>query len=246
MASHPGVSEANPPRGAAARIDDNTAPPAVPDPEAAYYQSVEEFFVARRGDPLFLSNADWLLVRRWRVAGLPLRVVLRGIADALDSHAHSWSRERKVGSLSYCASEVEAAAQRWQRALAMGTEEGVDAPSNLRRFAEALEGAGRLPGRAGATAVRLAADLQRRAARGDDAVAGLEPWLKEREDEMLTALHEHIGTEALAAIAAGVERDLAPYVARMPARVVAQVRADALARRVLEAHGLPRLSLFHL
>ena len=57
-----------------------------PDPEAAYYQSVEEFFVSRRGDPLFLSNSDWLLVRKWRVAGLPLRVVLRGIADALDAH----------------------------------------------------------------------------------------------------------------------------------------------------------------
>ena len=28
------------------------------DPEAAYYQAVEEFFVSRRGDPLFLSNAD--------------------------------------------------------------------------------------------------------------------------------------------------------------------------------------------
>ena len=28
-------------------------------PEAAYYQTVEEFFVSRRGEPL-LSNADWL------------------------------------------------------------------------------------------------------------------------------------------------------------------------------------------
>ena len=77
------------------------------DPEAEYFQTVEEFFVSRRGDPLFLSNADWLLVRRWRRAGLPLRVVLRGIADALDGHAHSFSRETKVGSLQYCAAEVK-------------------------------------------------------------------------------------------------------------------------------------------
>lgn len=93
--------------------DASRAAPAAPapDPEAAYYQDVEEFFVSRRGDPLFLSNPDWLLVRKWRIAGLPLRVVLRGIADALDSHAHSWSRERKVGSLAYCAAEVDAAAQ---------------------------------------------------------------------------------------------------------------------------------------
>ena len=48
---------------------------------------MEEFFVSRRGDPLILSNADWHLIRKWRTAGLPLRVVLRGITDALDSHA---------------------------------------------------------------------------------------------------------------------------------------------------------------
>ncbi len=72
---------------------------AAADPEAGYYQAVEEYFVSRRGDPLFLSNADWNLVRRWRLAGIPLRVVLRGIRDALDGHAHGWSRQRKVGSL---------------------------------------------------------------------------------------------------------------------------------------------------
>ena len=83
------------------------------DPEASYYQTIEEFFVSKRGDPLFLSNADWLLIKRWRGAGVPLRIVLRGIADALDSHAHSWGRDRKVGSLAYCAAEVDAASERW-------------------------------------------------------------------------------------------------------------------------------------
>ena len=89
---------------------------AAADPEAEYYQTVEEFFVSHRGDPLFLSNADWNLVRQWRRAGLPLRVVLRGIKDALDAHAHGWSRGRKVGSLAYCAGEVDAARERWERA----------------------------------------------------------------------------------------------------------------------------------
>jgi hypothetical protein len=40
------------------------------DPDAEYFQSIEEHFVSRRGDPLFLSNADWLLIRDWRQAGL--------------------------------------------------------------------------------------------------------------------------------------------------------------------------------
>lgn len=217
-----------------------------PDPEAAYYQAVEEFFVSRRGDPLFLSNTDWLLVRKWRVAGLPLRVVLRGIADALDSHAHSWSRERKVGSLAYCAAEVEAAAERWRRALAVEADEGVGAGACLRRFADGLEAAAARAGEAEGAALDLAKALRSRAELGEEAVAGLEPWLKRREADLLARLRTQLGAGEVARLVAEVEADLGPYVARMPARVVAQVRADAQARRVLEAFGLPRLSLFHL
>jgi hypothetical protein len=215
------------------------------DPEAAYYQAVEEFFVSRRGDPLFISNADWLLVRRWRSEGIPLRIVLRGIADALESHAHSWSRDRKVGSLAYCAAEVEAARERWQRALSLGEEEGVDAREALAGFASALESARGL-GRRGAAAARaLAAALRERAAGGLD-VAELEPWLAGREAELVDALREDAGTAALSAIEAAVDADLAPYRERIPARILAQVRRDSIVHRLLERHGLVRLSLFHL
>ena len=217
-----------------------------PDPEATYYQSVEEFFVSRRGDPLFLSNSDWLLVRTWRVAGLPLRVVLRGIADALDSHAHSFSRGQKVGSLAYCANEVDAAAERWRRALRLDGEEGVGAASCLRRFAEALEGARGLDDESEEAAFHLSAELRTRAADCEEAIGGLEPWLKEREAELLQILRRQLGAGKLAAIDRAVEADLAPYATRMPLRVVSQVRADAQARRILESFGIPRLSLFHL
>ena len=136
------------------------------DPEAAYYQAVEEYFVSRRGDPLFLSNADWNLVRKWRLAGLPLRVVLRGIRDALDAHAHGWSRDRKVGSLSYCAREVDAARERWERALALGREEGTDAASALRGFAADLDRATGLGPRGRALADEIARELRERASGG--------------------------------------------------------------------------------
>jgi hypothetical protein len=205
---------------------------------------VEEFFVSRRGDPLMLSNADWHLIRKWRMAGLPLRVVLRGITDALDSHAHSWSRDRKVGSLAYCAAEVEAAAERWRRALALGEEEGVSAASALRGFADALESKRDLGPRAARLVRDLAVEVR---ARSDQAVLReLEPWLVGREASLRAALEEDMGGPAVEAIAKEVERDLAPYRGRMPMRVLEQVRAESLARRVLEAHGLPRLSLFHL
>ena len=205
---------------------------------------MEEFFVSRRGDPLMLSNADWLLIRKWRVAGLPLRVVLRGITDAFDSHAHSWSRNRKVGSLAYCAAEVDAAAERWRRALDLGEEEGVSAASALSGFAEALEAARGLGPRSAALARQLADQLRARSAEGR--VRDLEPWLVEREAALRAAIEEDRGRAAVEAIAEGVDRDLAPYRGRMPARVLDQVRTESLTRRLLEAHGLPRLSLFHL
>jgi hypothetical protein len=226
---------------------------------------VEEFFVSRRGDPLMLSNADWHLIRKWRTAGLPLRVVLRGITDALDSHAHSWSRARKVGSLAYCASEVDVAADRWRRALVLGEEEGVSAESALRGFADALAGARDLGPRSAPVARDLAAQLRARAQNwGSGGLGGTQgppteiaragfipagaivPWLVEREASLRAALEDDMGRAAVDAIAEAVDRDLAPYRDRMPARVLDQVRMESLTRRVLEAHGLPRLSLFHL
>jgi hypothetical protein len=42
-----------------------------------------------------------------------------------------------------------------------------------------------------------------------------------------------------------VDAVLAPYRARMPEAVLQQIRQESLARRRLEAQGLPRLSLFH-
>ena len=218
--------------------------PASADPEAAYYQTVEEFFVARRGDPLFLSNADWLLIRGWRKAGTPLRVVLRGIADALDGHAHSWGRHRKVGSLAYCAAEVEVARDRWQRALALGEEPGAGPDAALSAFAEALDQAP-LHGEDRVHAARLATEV--RAWAGDlPRLRDLEAMLAERESELLARLRALVGEDRLAELEAAADAELAPYVARMPAAVLAQIRGDSIARRVLAQYGIPRLSLFHL
>lgn len=215
-----------------------------PDPEAAYYQAVEEFFVSRRGDPLFLSNADWLLIRKWRQAGTPLRIVLRGIADALDSHAHSFSRNRKVGSLAYCASEVDAARERWQRALAFDGEEGTRVEDALAGFADALQAAA-LGRSATALARGLAVELRQRAEEPHDP-AELERWLAAQEKALVEALSADSGPAAVAAVEGAVDAELAPYRERMPARVLTQIRRESVTRRLLESHGLPRLSLLQL
>lgn len=218
--------------------------PAPADPEAAYYQTIEEFFVARRGDPLFLSNPDWLLIRGWRKAGTPLRVVLRGIADALDGHAHSWGRHRKVGSLAYCAAEVEVARDRWQRALALGEEPGAGPDATLSAFADALDQAP-LDGDARVHAARLGAEIRDWA--GDPPpLRDVEAMLAERESALLARVRGLVSADRLAELERAADAELAPYASRMPAAVLAQIRGDSVARRVLALYGIPRLSLFHL
>ena len=212
-----------------------------PDPEAAYDQAVEEFFVSRRGDPLFLSHADWHRVSKWRRAGIPLRIVLRGIGDALDSHALSWSRRRKVGSLAYCAAEVEAAWERWQRAVAFSADEGVGTSAFLHSLCDALDALAGRGGNASTLARDTAEEIRDRA--GTDPLQ-LEGWLRSKEAEMVAALESAMGRKAVAAIEAAVRADLAPYRKRMPDKVAARIEAESLARRVLEAHGLPRFGLF--
>jgi hypothetical protein len=216
--------------------------------EATYYQSIEEFFVSRRGDPLFLSNADWLLVRKWRRSGLPLRVALRGIADALDSHAHSWGRKRKVGSLAYCAAEVEAARDRWRRALSFEDEARTCLAEALRGFASSLGAATSLGPEGRAAATKAAAELRALGATDGGAVPPeeLTRRLGRIERALLEALRSDTNEEHLAALEADIEDDLAPYRGRMPARVLDQIREESRARRLLALHGLPRLSLFHL
>jgi hypothetical protein len=214
------------------------------DPEAEYYQSVEEYFVSRRGDPLILSNADWTLVRKWRLAGIPLRVVLRGIRDALDAHAVGWSRERKVGSLSYCAREVEAARERWERALGAGGDGVTETQTALAGFAADLERASGLGPRSRAVADAIAREL--RACSPGAGLARLTALLSESEARLVAAIGEEEAPEQRSTREAEVDATLRPWQARMPARVVEQIRQESLARRILEAHGLPRLSLFHL
>lgn len=166
--------------------------------------------------------------------------MLRGITDALDGHAHSWGRARKVGSLSYCAAEVDAARERWERALAAGGEPDADPASRLAELADAFAAHGDVP------EVQALVATLRDPARGSAPRRELEPWLMEREAVLVALLCSRRGAEWTARIEGAVDADLAGYRGRMPDRVLNQVRTEAIARRVTDAHGLPRLTLFAL
>ncbi len=213
-----------------------------PSEESDYYRTIEREFVKRRGDPLILSNAEWLLIRRWRKRGLPLRVVLRGIRDAFDAHEHSWARGKKVRSLRYCDASVTAAADHWHRALELGRE-GPDIAARLGDFADALRRAEGLGPASSMQASRLVSGLEERA-RDPGRSEELDRWLQQCERRLVATLRRDLG-DAAAGIEAEVDATLASYRDRMPEKVMGQIREESITRRLLERAGLPRFSLFH-
>jgi hypothetical protein len=75
--------------------------------EALYYSRIEELFIGLRESPLLLTGKDFALMKSWYRAGIPLRVVLRGIGDAFEKFEQKKPGPgRKVNSLRYCEQAV--------------------------------------------------------------------------------------------------------------------------------------------
>lgn len=225
-----------------------------------YFSEIEERFSRRRGSILLLSTLDWALIETWREAGVPLEAVLRGIDDAFDKYdaraQRSKGRLRKVNGLAWCA-----------QAVMQATEEMAEAATGVQK-AEAKESAA-----SGFEAERVAAYLNRNAAtleavatpaqvneaaqrlrelaatmRSDTPLPldELDRTLTVLEERLLSTLHSAAGEEELTALRAQADSELAPYRSRMSAVQLKQVQTQFLHKRLLEARGLPRLSLFYM
>jgi hypothetical protein len=72
-----------------------------------YFTEVEEAFVRRRGTHMIVSPLDWALIEAWKDAGIPLRVVLRGIEQAFDSWDSRPHRGQRVSTLMYCKQAID-------------------------------------------------------------------------------------------------------------------------------------------
>jgi hypothetical protein len=229
-----------------------------------YFTEIEEHFQRRRGGALFLSTLDWALIETWKDAGIPLEAALRGIDAAFDRYEQRPSKTRKVNSLAYCSQEVLAAAEEMKEAaVGVHTEaegrkpsgfEGAEIAAFLRRNAAQLE-ATQLPRGGGISPESLAKET---AATLRDLAASLEtasapPRLEDLE-RRLTVLEEKLFAVLLAAtpddqivaVRAEADRELAPYRRKMSAPQIEQLQKQFTHKRLLEKHGLPRLSLFYM
>jgi hypothetical protein len=229
-----------------------------------YFSEIEQRFSRRRGSILLLSTLDWALIETWREAGIPLEAVLRGIDDAFDRYDARSQRAkghlRKVNGLAWCAQAVMQAAEEMAEA-ATGAQRAGDGDAarepiasgfEAERVAEYLErNAKALEATATMSQIAEAALRLRELSlvmRSDAPLPldELDRTLTVLEERLLSALHSAAGEEELTALRAQADSELAPYRSRMSAVQLRQVQTQFLHKRLLEARGLPRLSLFYM
>jgi hypothetical protein len=211
-----------------------------------YFTEIEEHFQRARGTSLFLlSPLDWALIEAWKNGGVPLEAVLRGIDAAFATWRKRPARARihQVNSVAYCAQAVAEEAQAMARGAAPRRETPPpfsidDVKAYIARNAETLRKAGH---------AALAAALE---ALDIDALFGDPEQLEQRltaiEEKMIAQLRAAASDETLFEARRALDQDLKPYRGKMSAEQLAMLEKQFLERRLLEASGLPRLSLFYL
>ena len=226
-----------------------------------YFTEIEEHFQRQRSSTLLLTTLDWALIEAWKDAGIPLEAVLRGIDSTFERFAKRPVRSRKINGLAYCSQEVLAAAEDMKEA-AVGTaktataDPGIDVAeivAFLSRNAELLAKAD-LPESSTASprvvASETARGLQELAqtlqAAPTSSLEDIERRLTVMEEKLFAVLHAAAADEILVQLRAAADRELAPYRRKMPAAQIAQLHKQFVHKRLLEQHGLPRLSLFYM
>lgn len=223
-----------------------------------YFTEIEEHFQRHRSSTLLLSTLDWALIETWKDAGIPLAAVLRGIDATFEHYAKRPARSRKINGLAFCSQEVLTAAEDMKEA-AVGTAPSANAPKGidadeivafLLKNADRLESA-KLPATTTASPHAAASETARSLRELAEKVSAtsledLERRLTVLEEKLFAVLHAAAADEALFQIRSAADRELAPYRSKMPAAQIEQLHKQFVNKRLLEEHGLPRLSLFYM
>lgn len=187
-----------------------------------YFLEIEAHFAQRRGTPFVLSAKDWMLMKTWSEAGIPLPVVIEAIDSVFDKQE---AKQKKVNGLTYCRHAVK---ELWdeRRELLIGGQDASpeeEVVPRLDALASALE----------AVAPPFASRIRELVA--EKSVPRIEERLMELEQELIESLlpqAEELRDEARALTSGADEKT--------------RVRAEAahLRRLVRERFALPRLTLF--
>lgn len=213
------------------------------DPEIAYFREIERAFVERRGDPLFISNADFVFLSKLWKKGIPKRIVLRGMTDAFDAHAHSFSRKQKIRSLKFCEDQITAAVDRYRRALQSEGPSRRGLSGALRSLEERVGASPPDPAMAEAVSEARRRVLEIADAVDQDRNFDAEPALLELEDHLVAAAVRTLGPAGVAGLEQASRDATSAYKSRMPANVYENLIGESVRRKTLQSFGLPRFLL---
>jgi flagellar motility protein MotE (MotC chaperone) len=213
-----------------------------------YFTEVEECFQKARGTGLFLlSPLDWALIEHWRISGVPLEAVLKGINGAFEKWRSRKTKRRLVNSLAYCAQAVmEAAARtpsRW-------SDQPLTAPFAAEDISRHLDMCATQLRSRPESALREMADslqvLTTEAASYLNNLDELEQRLTAMEEKVVAVLRASQTDKELIAIRQALDAELRPYRSKMTADQIAMLERRYIDSALLERAQLPRLSLFYL
>lgn len=222
-----------------------------------YFTEIEETFVRRRGKHLLLSPLDWALIEDWQERGMPLHVVIRGIESVFDVFDKQPPGTRTIKSLFYCREEIEAQHKEWLAAQVGGSSNGTDSgdadessafsPDAIAAHLTSV-GEGLKKARSRSTG-DLETALERVLARLDELTINaegtekLEGSLENLDAVIDDALRKSADAEILKK---EVGAQLATYRSQMDKESYKRTFDLMLIKRLREASGIPRLSLFFL
>ena len=216
-----------------------------------YFTEIEERFQKRRGSALLLSTLDWALIETWKDAGIPLEAALRGIDETFDKYDRRPSKSKKVNSLAYCSQEVLSAAEEMKEAAvgaapAKSSDSGTLRSDDVRTFLE--KNAGTVAKLSIPGAKEAAANLKVAALELDQApnMEDLERKLTVMEEKLFAALFASTSDNELVQVRREADSAMAPYRSKMPSSQIEQLQKQFVHKRLLEKHGVPRLSLFYM
>lgn len=229
------------------------------DDRGKYFRAIEEEFSRRRSAPMLLSPRDWSLIGTWHEAGIPIWIVLQGIANVFDAFERRAPEPRRINSLSYCRQEIETLYEIYRTVRA--TEAGAPGPGepperivarHMGRLTRRLRETMSIASEAGhdalvaalATASAELKRLRREARAGDVALHGLEDRLRRIDEAVLAGARASLTDEETRQLRDDTDGRLAGPKGRMTPEGYASTRSAAEGTLLRRLRALPRLTLF--
>ena len=220
-----------------------------------YFSDIEDTFVRLRGKHLMLDPMDWELIEAWKIAGVPLHVVLRTIEEAFERQR---AKDKGViRTLRFIKDAVEEAFEQW-KSMRVGAHEPAEDGRDpfpkekvityLQDAAHALVTKAKVPEGCEDTfaeALDALGQLEVEFAENGNART-LEEELTKIERNLYVAIESGATPEQIAEARAAAEALFGPYKNNMLPQVYQQQIDTALKNNLRKAFGVPRLSLFHM